>query len=333
MRPPLSEVAPAFTVVSTFAGCGGSSLGYKMAGGKCLLAIEWDEHAVAVYRANFPATPVWAGDIKQLTAEEVMRLAGIQAGELGLLDGSPPCQGFSTAGSRVFNDSRNSLFHEYVRLLRALQPKAFLMENVAGMVKGKMKLVFAEAMRELKKGGYDVRCRLLNAMYFGVPQSRERVIFIGVRSDLNIPASHPRPCTRPITVREAFCGLADVPDERVRLGPQHKTYQQMMRVAPGERDPRHFSHHRLHWDRPAPTIDRGGGAGAYHVWHPAEHRPITVSELKRLGGFPDGFKLTGALNEQFARVGNSVPPPLSKALAEHLIDTVFRPIGVVNVRC
>jgi len=132
------------TVISTFAGCGGSSLGYSMAGFRELLAVEWDDNAVATFRLNFPDVPVYHGDIAKLTIEECLQLAGVGPGELDVLDGSPPCQGFSTAGKRQLEDSRNWLFREYVRLLRGLKPRVFVMENVSGMVKGKMKLVFAE---------------------------------------------------------------------------------------------------------------------------------------------------------------------------------------------
>jgi DNA (cytosine-5)-methyltransferase 1 len=175
------RAADAPTVVSLFAGCGGSSLGYSMAGFREILAVEWDEHAVETFKANFPDVPVWRGDIAELSVEECLRLTGLQPGEL---DGFPPCQGFSTAGKRKMDDGRNQLFQEYVRLLRGLRPKVLVMENVSGMVKGKMKLIFVEILRELKASGYKVSARLMNAMYFGVPQSRERMIFIGVRKDL-----------------------------------------------------------------------------------------------------------------------------------------------------
>ena len=178
------RAADAPTVVSLFAGCGGSSLGYSMAGFRELLAVEWDEHAVETFKANFPDVPVWQGDIAELSVEEYLRLTGLQPGELDVLDGSPPCQGFSTAGRRKMDDGRNQLFQEYVRLLRGLRPKVLVMENVSGMVKGKMKLIFVEILRELKASGYKVSARLMNAMYFGVPQSRERMIFIGIREDL-----------------------------------------------------------------------------------------------------------------------------------------------------
>ena len=127
-------VAP--TVISTFAGCGGSSLGYQMAGFKELLAVEWDNNAVETFKLNFPDVPIYHGDIARLTADECMELSGIGKYELDVFDGSPPCQGFSTAGKRKFDDPRNSLFIEYARLLNDLQPKVFVMENVTGMVKG-----------------------------------------------------------------------------------------------------------------------------------------------------------------------------------------------------
>ena len=130
--------------MSTFAGCGGSSLGYTLAGGKVRLAVEWDDNAVETYRLNFPDTPIYHGDIAKLSVDECLRLSGLKVGELDIFDGSPPCQGFSTAGRRKLDDSRNQLFREYVRLLQGLQPRAFVMENVAGMVKGKMRLVFVE---------------------------------------------------------------------------------------------------------------------------------------------------------------------------------------------
>jgi len=199
---PRADDAP--TVISTFAGGGGSSLGYSMAGYKELLAVEWDNNAVETFKLNFPDVPVYHGDIAKLTVEECMELAGLtEPEELDLLEGSPPCQGFSTAGKRILHDPRNQLFREFVRLLRGLKPKVFLMENVPGLVKGKMKLVFAEIMRELKASGYQVRCKKLNAMYFYVPQSRERLIFIGVRNDLAMDASFPKAESRPTNANEA----------------------------------------------------------------------------------------------------------------------------------
>jgi DNA (cytosine-5)-methyltransferase 1 len=317
---PRAENAP--TVVSTFAGAGGSSLGYSMAGFRELLAVEWDDNAVATFKLNFPDVPVYHGDIAKLTVEQVLEQTGLQPGELDVFDGSPPCQGFSTAGKRVMDDPRNQLFREYVRLLRGLQPKVFVMENVSGMVKGKMKLVFAEILRELKASGYQVSARLLNAMYFNVPQSRERMIFIGVRNDLGIAPTHPKAQRKAYVSSEAFYGLQDDPSARVNLSSDSKTFQQMLKVTAGNRCSLHHSHHKLHPLRTSPTVDRGGGAGAYHIWHYESNRPITTHELKRLSSFPDGYQFVD-VNSAFARVGNSVPPLFMRAIAAHIRQEIL----------
>ncbi|MCJ7663071.1 MAG: DNA cytosine methyltransferase [Desulfobacterales bacterium] len=306
------------TVISLFAGCGGSSLGYQFAGFHELLAVEWDDNAVETFRLNFTGVPVYHGDIAKLSGDECMRLARIEKGQLDVLDGSPPCQGFSTAGKRRFNDPRNSLFMEFARLLSELQPKAFVMENVTGMVKGCMKQAYLQIIKTLRECGYRAKGEVLNAMYFNVPQSRERVIIIGVREDLGIEPSYPRPQTRPRTVREAFSGLGDDVSARCVPKPGSKTAAQMADVLPGSTCELHHSHKRLAWNQPAPTLDQGGGAGEWHVWHPSEHRPITTHEAKRLMTFPDDYRFAGTVSDCFTRIGNSVPPNLMRAIAEHI---------------
>ena len=189
------RVPDALTVADLFSGAGGSSLGFSFAGFREVLAVEWDKTACETFRANFPHTPLYEGDIAKLSVDESLSMMGMKAGELDVLAGSPPCQAYSSAGKRDMSDPRASLFKEYVRLLRGIKPKALIMENVSGLVKGKMKLVFAEIMRELKASGYRVRCQLLNAMWYGVPQSRERVIFIGIREDLGKDPEFPAPGT------------------------------------------------------------------------------------------------------------------------------------------
>lgn len=306
------------TVISTFAGAGGSSLGYSMAGFRELLAVEWDDNAVETFRLNFPDVPVYHGDIAKLSVQQVLEQTGLQPGQLDVFDGSPPCQGFSTAGKRIIDDPRNQLFREYVRLLQGLRPKVFVMENVSGMVKGKMKLVFADILRELKASGYRVSARLLNAKYFHVPQSRERMIFIGVRDDLDVEPSHPQAQAASLNVTSAFNGLSD--DSSQRVTPKHDslTLQQMTVVKPGNRCKLHHSHHRLAWSLPSPTVDRGGGVGEWHIWHPDENRPITTHEVKRLASFPDAFQFVGSVSDAFTRIGNSVPPLFMRAIALHI---------------
>ena len=151
------------TVISLFCGCGGSSLGYKWAGYNELLAVDFEKNAVETFKLNFPEVPIWQKSVTDITGKEILDFCNIKKGELNVLDGSPPCQGFSTAGKRQVNDSRNDLFKDYVRLVNDLQPKVFIMENVSGMVKGKMKGCFIEIMKSLKSLNYQVKCKLLNA--------------------------------------------------------------------------------------------------------------------------------------------------------------------------
>ncbi len=310
------------TVVSTFAGCGGSSLGYSMAGYRELLAVEWDNNAVETFRLNFPEVPVYHGDIAKLSVDECLRLTGLQPGQLDVLDGSPPCQGFSTAGKRVLEDSRNQLFREYVRLLRGLQPKAFVMENVSGMVKGKMKLVFAEIMRELKASGYKVSARLLNAMYFNVPQSRQRMIFIGMREDLGIVPSHPRAEARPITLGQAIADIAGN-DIAPVVSDKHAYPKLIRKISPGTSIGKVFGK-GFNWircdsDRPCPTISKSttyGGLG--FLFLPDGSRSLSAREMARCAAFPDSYTFIGTYPEAAARIGNSVPPLFMRAIAGHV---------------
>ena len=311
--------ADAPTVISTFAGCGGSSLGYSMAGYRELLAVEWDNNAVATFRLNFPDVPVYHGDIAKLGVEQCLEMAGIHSGELDILDGSPPCQGFSTAGKRVLDDPRNSLFREYVRLLRGLRPRCFVMENVSGMVKGKMKLVFAEIMRELKASGYRVSARLMNAMYFNVPQSRQRMIFVGVREDLGIEPSHPKAESATITARQSIEGVRNTTFNRPLATVATLIWNT---VQPGQNGthyrPNYYMNSlKVHPDHPMPTIPKiiPGGGGHMH-W--TERRSLTIEEIKRGSSFPDAMRFIGAFDEQWQRIGNSVPPLFMRAIAEYI---------------
>lgn len=288
------------TMISTFAGCGGSSLGYSMAGFRELLAVEWDNNAVETFRLNFSEVPVYHDDIAKLSVEQVLEMTGLQSGQLDVLDGSPPCQGFSTAGKRQIDDPRNSLFREYVRLLRGLQPKVFVMENVSGMVKGKMKLVFVEILRELKASDYKVSARLMNAMYFNVPQSRERMIFIGVRNDLGIEPSHPKAQAGTIC---ALCACSGVND-----------------IVPNPAKPRafnlacrHLKHHK-----PAPTLDSNKLVPGSTAAFDDKGVRIGAERYAIVGSFSNQFSFIGTWQDKMVRIGNSVPPLFMRAIAEHI---------------
>lgn len=323
------------TVISTFAGCGGSSLGYKMAGFRELLAVEWDDNAVETFKLNFPEVPVYHGDIAKLTGAECMRLAGgLKPGELDVFDGSPPCQGFSTAGKRKWDDPRNSLFAEYARLLAELQPKVFVMENVTGMVKGHMKQAYLKIMATLRGCGYTAKGEVMNAMYYGVPQSRERVIIIGVRNDLSPEPSHPKPQTKPITVREAFAGC---PTERVPKATGKVIASYIPKVPRGGSMATLAGYGqdnliRPRWDKPSTSIRKDAALTGYGCFiHPDENRFLSIAEYKRLQSFPDEFQMNGTYIEKKNRIGNSVPPLLMKAIAEHIRKAILMPLSCARI--
>lgn len=316
-------VAP--IVISTFAGCGGSSLGYKLAGYRELLAVEIDNNAVETFKRNFPEVPMYHGDITSLSGEECMKLAGIKKGELDVLDGSPPCQGFSTAGKRKFDDPRNSLFKEFARLLKELQPKVFVMENVTGMVKGYMKQAYLQIVKTLRECGYKVKGQVMNAMYYNVPQSRERVIIIGVREDLGIEPSHPKPQSKPKTAKQAIKHLEELGGNN---DPRFKTLKAGKSI---------YSYNsgsiRIWPDRPSPTIKgpgAGGSKGGNVNIHYSKNRYLTIDEIKTLSSFPGNFKLLGNTRDKVDRIGNSVPPNFMRAIAEHIKNEILRKIRVSN---
>ena len=326
------RAADAPTVISTFAGTGGSSLGYSMSGYRELLASDWEQNAVDCFRLNFPDVPVFHGDIAALSVNDVLSRTGLRPGELDVFDGSPPCQGFSTSGKRDFGDNRNQLFREFVRLLRGLRPRAMVMENVSGMVKGGMKLTFAECLRELKSSGYRVAARLLNAKYYGVPQGRERLIFIGVRDDLGIEPTHPAPFSRPITAREAIADVVNDPAEHAMLiagGKKYASYADWHRIPYGHSRQSAlglsgFNCIKVHPDKPSNTVRKSDGEiGMHGLMHWAERRRFTIAEFKRLCSFPDAFQFTGTYSDAVNRMGNSVPPLFMRAVAQHIRDTIL----------
>jgi len=200
-----SEKRALFNVLSTFAGGGGSSTGYRLAGGKILAINEFVPEAQNTYRENYPNTLIIPGDIKKLTGKDFMINTGLKPGELDLLDGSPPCSAFSMAGSvshgkgnthadafkkkKQYSDIKGvenveDLFFEFLRIANELKPKVIIGENVEGLTMGEAKEYFHKIQNTFEDIGYLVVADVLNASYFGVPQARKRTFFIGVREDV-----------------------------------------------------------------------------------------------------------------------------------------------------
>jgi len=318
-----------YTVVSTFAGGGGSSCGYKMAGYKELLAIDFDKNAIETLKANYNF-PIWERDIKTVTVKEILDFLSIKPGELDVLDGSPPCQGFSTAGKRQVYDERNDLFKEFTRLIDGLQPKVFVMENVSGMIKGTMKGKYLEIIKTLKSLNYNVKSKLMNAKYYEVPQSRERIIFIGVRNDLGISSVYPEPINKIITAKQAIEHLEDTDDyNKDSVVCEHAKY-----LKQGEKsgNVKNFptktrDMFRMFPNKPAPTITKN-----CKIVHYSKNRFITPLESQILTSFPEKYKFIGGEYTKRERVGNSVPPKMmyhiAKTIKEKVLDVYYK--GCIN---
>jgi DNA (cytosine-5)-methyltransferase 1 len=402
------------TVVSTFSGAGGSCLGYRMAGFRVLWANDFHPNAAESYRLNHPGTIVDARDVREISGSEILEAVGLAEGEVDLLDGSPPCQSFSSAGKRQKKWGASSklsdgteqrsddLFFEFARLLGELRPRAFVAENVAGLVRGVAKGYFVEIVRALEAHGYIVESRLLDAQWLGVPQTRSRVIIAGVRSDLGRRPAFPDPLPYRHGVADACPWLASRRNEMVigndafepkwgstrdptptlcaTLGQTsgmvahwvalHDTGtasfsrgalrggdpspaitvgvaaistpatmppdlgvdeidRQVMPISeslrkkwetlrPGQSHHQFFNLRRTHKDLPAGALcaSWGQGSGIHQELPPFQPRKFTIFEVKRLCSFPDDFQLVGTFAERWARLGNSVPPLMMRAIAE-----------------
>lgn len=333
-----------FDVVSLFAGGGGSSTGYRMAGGKVLAISEFIEEARATYSANWPDTIIFPQDVRELTANELLTAINKQPGELDILDGSPPCSGFSTAGKREklwgktksYSDSRytsvETLFYEYIRLVDSIKPKVFVAENVKGLTLGVSRGYFNEFLRLLACCNYTVVAKILDAQWLGVPQTRSRLIIVGIRNDICkkefSSITHPKPFSYRVSLREAFTGLSLTEDERLATDiSKYQVYQRLIKLPPGYSDSKRFNLVKAHPDRPSACITATAGAGCACVHH-WDNRLFSIRELKRIVSLPDDYILTGNSTQQRERMGRMVPPLMMKAIAENIYNNILTPLTV-----
>jgi DNA (cytosine-5)-methyltransferase 1 len=377
-----------FTAASTFSGCGGSSLGYRLAGFRLAWASEFIPAAANTYQANAsPGTILDTRDIREVTAAEVLAALKMEPGELDLLDGSPPCASFSTAGKReagwgkvkAYSDTKqrtDDLFFEYARLVDGIKPRVFVAENVSGLVKGTAKGYFKLVLGALRDCGYRVEAKVLDASWLGVPQARQRLIFIGVRDDLGVGPTFPKPLPYQYAVRDACPEIvaqgdnggfgkgsmraADYPSptigadlgsgngnfppsrvfasvpvtrdpetgEDITIG-KYAIGREWQRLRPGDKSGRYPSLIRPDANAPAPTVTGMSGGGIHSkagVTHWSECRKLTLGELRRIGGFPDDFTLTGTYAQRWERIGRAVPPVMMAAIATAIRDGVLAPL-------
>lgn len=331
-------------VASTFSGGGGSSTGYRWAGYKVVWANEFESNPQATYRLNHPDTILNPRDIKTVTPEEILFVTRLRKGELDIFDGSPPCQGFSIANqnrlkgkAKIYDNGisqkNEDMFVEYVRLLKGLQPKVFIAENVKGLTMGKAKATLGDfnldlfdnqsdtILHSLMDCGYVVRWQILNAADFGTPQNRLRVFFVGVRKDLNLDPVFPVSLGYQYSVLDALPWL----DGKLIIYGCNTTGKETKPNLPGNTFLRDAE--ELPGDGPIRSITTSGhGAGGVSVMvqNEKERRKFTIQELKRLGGFPDDYQITGSYSKQWEIIGNSVAPPqmmhLSKCIKEKIFD-------------
>lgn len=333
-------------VVDLFCGCGGLSLGARMAGLDVVLSVDKDGTLTSSYPRNFPGARLVQADIASLTGLEIVRLAG---GRVDGVIGGPPCQGFSETGLSAPDDPRRKLLGHFFRLVAEVRPRFFLMENVRG-------LVFEKNRPELEAGLANVTERYdvigpvkLDAAAFGAATSRPRVFVIGFDRHSIDPFNidDVRALGRaPTTVRDAIADLQGAADDGIcfdgfdwwRYSPDvpPSLYARRMRgtrrVFTGHRRVPHAPgvaerfaavplggkdrvgrHIRLDWDRQCPTLRAGtgpdkGGFQSVRPLHPAEPRVITVREAARLQGFPDRFVFHPTTWHSFRMIGNSVSP-------------------------
>jgi len=323
-----SESPKAFDV---FSGCGGLTLGLKRAGFRVVGAIEIDALAAETYRVNHADVALWNKDIRAVSASAVLRSLHLRQGELDLLAGCPPCQGFSRMktlnGRRRMRDDRNDLVLDFLRFVRVLRPRAVMLENVPGLGRNRRARILTRALRSM---GYTTTCAVLDAADYGVPQRRRRFILLAGQGGEISFASKAR---RAATVREAF---ATICHRRAKSDPLHNLperrqphVQEFIRLIPhngGSRRElgtgRQLDCHlrcdgfadvygRMAWDTVSPTITSGCcNPSKGRFLHPTRNRAITLREAALLQSFPVSYKFSIRRGKYPAAemIGNALPP-------------------------
>ncbi len=328
-----------YYLVELFAGCGGLALGMEKAGLESLLLNEIDKDACATLRRNRPYWNVIQDDISKLNFKKYK-------GKVDILSGGFPCQAFSYAGNKLgFEDTRGTLFFEFARAVKETRPKIILAENVRGLLKhdsGKTLKTITNIINEI---GYSlIEPRILKAIFYKVPQKRERLILIAIRNDLKpfVEYTWPSPYNRIMTLKDALkkgeLYSTDVPKSNGQLYPERKK-EILSYVPPGgywrnlpenlQKEYMKKSFYlgggktgmarRLSWDEPSLTLTCAPAQKQTERCHPKETRPLTVREYARIQTFPDEWEFLGSLSSQYKQIGNAVPVNLAWAIGRSLV--------------
>ncbi|MBP7065498.1 DNA (cytosine-5-)-methyltransferase [Ferrovibrio sp.] len=355
------EAKKGFTGVSLFAGCGGLSLGFRSAGCDIKGFVEIDDGLARIYSENFPGVKKIGTDISTIGSEQIKEFAAANP-PIDVIIGGPPCQGFSLSGKRDIHDPRNYLFQEYMRFIDILRPKVAIIENVRLLTSMKSKtggLVRDEIISDFATHGYEAQIYEVNACDYGVPQHRERVFFVAVRSDVGAHPSFPN---------KTFGSTSDLFSQQKRIRTFADACSDLPYIESGEssNDPLHCAvshpdhviewlwnvpqgasahdnedptlrppsgynttYKRQVWDEPAATVQTTFGmiSGCRNV-HPIATRSLTIREASRLQSFPDSYRFIGTQGVIRTGIGNAVPPLLAKAIADHMRTRVLNFVEV-----
>lgn len=340
-----------YTCIDSFCGAGGLGLGLSRAGFDILLSFDIDQKCIDTLNANtkYVDHPAIAADINDMLGGTLLDKCSLSRGELFLLAGGPPCQGFSIQRHGESTDPRNELVLKYGQLINELYPCYFVMENVTGLAGKRGKNILDELINTVEELGYTVHIQLLDAQEYGVPQRRKRYIIIGERNDLGVHYEYPSDIGVRKTVRDTIGNLptppidgSDHPDiplhRRDKLSPIN--LKRIQAVKPGEgrdslpMDLRAECHKkdssiigypnvygRMEWDDVSPTITaRFDSFTRGKFGHPEDDRTISLREGALLQTFPMDYVFTGNKVDVARQVGNAVPPVMAEAIGKSIIE-------------
>lgn len=317
-----------YTYMDLFAGAGGMSLGFDNAGFKNLLAVEFSKDFAETYKKNFPRHNLIVDDIKNVTEKQIYDI--IKNEKVDVIIGGPPCQGFSIAGNigrNFIDDDRNRLFKEFVRFVKIIKPRVFVLENVAAMERHNKGKTIKEIVSSFKEIGYDIKYKVLNAVNYGVPQERRRIFIVGTLGENNF--EYPQEINRIVTVKDAIDDLPKLENGETSEIPNHtamKHSAQMLEkmsyvsdggnrndipenLRPKSGDSRKY----IRYNSKKPSFCVTGDMRK--IFHYSQNRALTCRELARLQTFPDSFVFLGNTGKVQQQIGNAVPVLLANKIA------------------
>ncbi|HIC10255.1 MAG TPA: DNA (cytosine-5-)-methyltransferase [Campylobacterales bacterium] len=316
------------TVIELFAGAGGLALGLEKAGFKTIALVENNRFASQTLLKNRPNWNVINEDIEKVAQKGIRNY--IDVVDIDLLSGGYPCQSFSYAGNRLgLADTRGTLFYYYAEILKELQPKMFLAENVKGLLshdKGRTLKTMIEVFQDV---GYRVQYKVLNAFDYGVAQKRERIFIIGIRNDFfKGEFQFPKPLKKKLVLKDVLKNCPPSPcatysekkREILKLVPAGGYWKDLPEnIAKEYLGKSYYSNggktgvaRRLSWNEPSLTILCSPSQKQTERCHPDEVRPLSIRESARIQSFPDSWEFVGSISEQYKQIGNAVPVELAK---------------------